>query len=132
MSLAFVRGIHQWPVNSLQKGLVTQKMFPFNDVVSEQKDGTKQSEPISVNLPSLVQKMACRLVGANTMHLSQCWIIFNLTLRNKIQWNIDYNSYIFIQQNVFKYVICEMSAILSPCIDLIPVFYQTNWLAKAT
>ena len=34
-SLAFVRGIHRWPVNSHHKGLVTQKMFPFDDVIME-------------------------------------------------------------------------------------------------
>ena len=32
-SLAFVRGIHRWPVNSLHKGPVTRKMFPFDDVI---------------------------------------------------------------------------------------------------
>ena len=32
-SLAFVRGIHQWLVNSLHKGPVTRKMFPFDDVI---------------------------------------------------------------------------------------------------
>ena len=32
-SLAFVREIHRWPVNSLHKGPVTRKMFPFNDVI---------------------------------------------------------------------------------------------------
>ena len=32
-SLAFVRGIHRWPVNSPQKGPVTRKMFPFDDVI---------------------------------------------------------------------------------------------------
>ena len=31
--LAFVRGIHQWPVNSPHKGPVTSKMFPFDDVI---------------------------------------------------------------------------------------------------
>ena len=31
-SLASVRGIHRWPVNSLHKGPVTWKMFPFDDV----------------------------------------------------------------------------------------------------
>ena len=30
--LAFVRGIHRWPVNSPHKGPVTRKMFPFDDV----------------------------------------------------------------------------------------------------
>ena len=29
VSLAFVRGIHWWPVNSAHKGPVTRKMFPF-------------------------------------------------------------------------------------------------------
>ena len=29
LSLAFVRAIHRWPVNSLHKGPVTQKMFPW-------------------------------------------------------------------------------------------------------
>ena len=32
-SLAFVRGIHRWPVNFPHKGPVTRKMFPFNDVI---------------------------------------------------------------------------------------------------
>ena len=32
-SLAFVRGIHRWPVNSPHKGSVTQEMFPFYDVI---------------------------------------------------------------------------------------------------
>ena len=32
-SLAFVRGIHRSPVNSLHKWPVTRKMFPFDDVI---------------------------------------------------------------------------------------------------
>ena len=32
-SLAFVREIHRWPVNSPHKGPVTPKMFPFDDVI---------------------------------------------------------------------------------------------------
>ena len=34
-SLAFVRGIHRWPVNSSHKGPVTRKMFPFDDVIMD-------------------------------------------------------------------------------------------------
>ena len=33
VALAFVRGIHQRPVNSPRKGPVTPKMFPFDDVI---------------------------------------------------------------------------------------------------
>ena len=32
-SLAFVRRIHRWPVNSPHKGPATRKMFPFDDVI---------------------------------------------------------------------------------------------------
>ena len=32
-SLAFVREIHRWPVNSLHKGPITRKIFPFDDVI---------------------------------------------------------------------------------------------------
>ena len=32
-SLAFVRGIHRWPVNSSHKGPVTRKIFLFDDVI---------------------------------------------------------------------------------------------------
>ena len=32
-SLAFVRGIHRWPMNSPHKRPVTRKMFPFDDVI---------------------------------------------------------------------------------------------------
>ena len=34
ISLAFERGIHQWPVNSPHKGTVMEKMFPFDDVIT--------------------------------------------------------------------------------------------------
>ena len=33
ISLAFVQGIHWWPVNSPHKGPVTRKMFPFDEVI---------------------------------------------------------------------------------------------------
>ena len=32
-SLAFVMGIHRWPVNSPHKGPVARQTFPFNDVI---------------------------------------------------------------------------------------------------
>ena len=33
VSLAFVRGIHRWPVTSPHKGPVTRKMFTFDEVI---------------------------------------------------------------------------------------------------
>ena len=35
-SLAFVWGIHRWPVNSPHKGPVTRKIIPFDDVIMTQ------------------------------------------------------------------------------------------------
>ena len=32
-SLAFVRGIHRWPVDSPHKGQVTQKLIPIDDFI---------------------------------------------------------------------------------------------------
>ena len=32
-SLAFVRGIHRWPVTSLHKWAIIRKMLPFDDVI---------------------------------------------------------------------------------------------------
>ena len=43
-SLAFVRGIHRWPVISPHKWPVTRKMFPFDDVIMS---GYKQDVSIS-------------------------------------------------------------------------------------
>ena len=33
VSLAFVKGIHRWSVNSSHNGPVTRKMFPFDDTI---------------------------------------------------------------------------------------------------
>ena len=53
--------------------------------------------------------MACLLVGTKPL----CWNIVDLTLRNKLQWNLNRNSYIFIQENAYKNFIWKMAAILS-------------------
>ena len=47
-SLAFVRGIHRGPVNSLHKWPVTRKMFPFHDVVMCLNNGLALSRHQSV------------------------------------------------------------------------------------
>ena len=45
-SLAFVLGIHRWPVNSPHKGPVTRKMFPFDDVSISSGDNFHYGENI--------------------------------------------------------------------------------------
>ena len=51
---------------------------------------------------ALVQVMACRLFSAKP-----------LPKHYKLQWNLNQNSSIFIQENAFENVICKMAAILS-------------------
>ena len=50
-SLAFVRGIHRWPVNSPHKWPVTRKMISFDDVI--------------MNTKTLNQKMQSKIPSAN-------------------------------------------------------------------
>ena len=50
---------------------------------------------------------------APSHYQKQWWNIVNWTLRNKLQWNFNRNSYIFIQENAFENVVWKMAAILS-------------------
>ena len=45
-SLAFMMGIHRWPVNSPHKRPVTRKMFPFKDVIM--RDPSHPSPSVNV------------------------------------------------------------------------------------
>ena len=60
-SLAFVRGIHRWPVNSPHKGPVARKMFPFGDVI----------------MLTMIQLVVLCLT-APSHYLIQCWSSFTL------------------------------------------------------
>ena len=59
-------------------------------------------------------------------YLNQCWVIVNWTLRNKLQWNFNRNSYIFLQENAFESVICKMVVMLSQpqCVKRKPTFIR--------
>ena len=46
-------------------------------------------------------------------NLNQCWNIVDWILKNKLQWNLNWNSNIFIEENTFENVICEMLSISS-------------------
>ena len=61
---------------------------------------------------ALVQIMACRLFGA--MPISKPMLDYcQLALRNKFQWHLNQNTKLFIHENAFEYILCEMAAILS-------------------
>ena len=46
-------------------------------------------------------------------YLNKCWLIVDWTLRNKLQWNMNQNTNIFLQGNAFKNVTCKLAAIMS-------------------
>ena len=48
-SLVFVRGIHRWPTDSPHKGPVTQKMFPFDDVIMYHTRGYISYQLLSIH-----------------------------------------------------------------------------------
>ena len=52
-------------------------------------------------------------LSAPRHYLNQCWNIFYMSLKNKIQWNINRNSYVLNQENAFEFFVCEISAIWS-------------------
>ena len=56
-SLAFVRKIHRWPVNSPHKGPVTRKMIPSDDVIIRESRECVYQIQIGWTLPTVVQLM---------------------------------------------------------------------------
>ena len=51
--------------------------------------------------------------SAPSHYLNRCLNIVNWTLRNKLQWKLKRNSYIFFQDNAFENIVCETAGILS-------------------
>ena len=103
-SLAFVWGIHRWPVNSPHKWPVTRKKFPFDEVIMSTwltpHMPTPHPNPSAACMrqwteSALVKVKACRLFGAKPLSepmLPYC----HLTHGNKFQWNSERNPTIFI------------------------------------
>ena len=79
MSLAFVQGIHRWPVNSPHKEPVTQKMFPFDDIIMYNPEANELShiEFFLYELP-LTQRTSTLLYGflVQTLHSTTLLSIF--------------------------------------------------------
>ena len=67
-SLAFVRGIHRRPVNSLHKRPVTREMFPFDDVImiAQYPAPHGQHKPIMWSLWQDISSAA------------HCWLIYSV------------------------------------------------------
>ena len=96
-SLAFVRGIHRWPVNSPHKGPVTRKMFPFDNVIM--KSGIKQWTMYVITNPRPFPLSLCikRASGVNfTMSAKPSVLSFALF------WNTFTLEYLNVKSNNFE------------------------------
>ena len=63
-SLAFMKGIHRWPVNSPHKGPVTRKLFPFDDVIMNRVPSSTDFWMLCLCRHNVLCKVSC---------LSACW-----------------------------------------------------------
>ena len=79
-SLAFVRGIHRWPVNSPHKWPVTRKMFPFHDVIMI---------PMGISIVRIVKiEYACLQADVMVTYtdLNKTADILRTTISNAFSW----------------------------------------------
>ena len=60
----------------------------------------------------LVQIMACRLFKAKPLSKPMLGFV-NWTLKNKLQWNFNQYTKLFIHEKASENIVCEMAAILS-------------------
>ena len=71
---------------------------------------------------------------APSHYLNQCWNIVDWTRRNKLQWNLNKNSNIFIHENALQNIVWKMAAILSrpQCINILghDDAYMDHWTAS--
>ena len=65
--------------------------------------------------------------SAPSHHLNQFWYIVNWTPRNKLQWNLKRNSYVFIQENRFENVARKATVILSRLQYVKPGFCKNRY-----
>ena len=72
-SVAFVRGIHRWPVTSLHKWPVTRKLFSFDDVIMGRSVRTCPRALWQENPPEPVAIPQC-------IYQIQCWFTISLSL----------------------------------------------------
>ena len=125
-----MRWIHRWPVNSLHKGPVTRKMFPFDDVIMNFKlviwsNWTEVAVSSIQNMISvwckldgvihysgMLNKLVCKFDRRENMFSLSFRYILVLTI------NIDYHPIISVYFNfIFTYRITKLTEVLSSLIS---------------
>ena len=78
-SLAFVRGIHRWPVNSPYKGPVTRKMFAFDDVIMCLALSSKSARLLNAGVCHWWQNLKVPIPSCCCI-LQHCFLCINIQL----------------------------------------------------
>ena len=139
-SLAFVRGIHRWPVNSPHKGPVMRKMLLFDDVIMTwintsrpNQNGRHFAEDIIIC--SFLNENFDILIQISLKFFSKCPIdSMPLLLNQVVDWRkavfsinddflsigasetsleLESNKYVFFQEHAFGNVVCKMTTTLA-------------------
>ena len=100
-SLAFVRRIHRWPVNSPHKGPVTRKMFPFDDVImifDKISNGFVSQSRLNLRCASITHPLL--------LNLADVWaVVLTIFLTT---WAIYFNSWMRIHSYWYRFIICAI------------------------
>ena len=99
-SLAFVRGIHRWPMNSPHKGPVTRKMFPFDDVIMKcpHVDGITFRRLLYWVLSTwqLLMGLLTRIPSIWRPFLSERYLVVDLGIQGLMNFYVYMHIYIYI------------------------------------
>ena len=121
VSLAFLRGIHRWPVNSPHKGPVTRKMFPFDDVIM-----------FGGHQITVVLYGECQLVAiAGTIILVPCQGVKSLRLISRLgscRWNLRVSSTSsIISHHHIDGLVQDCSIFIANALRIIRIHYTLMW-----
>ena len=92
VSLAFVRGIHRWPVNSPHKWPVTRKMLPFDDVIMSE-----------LGLYFFMQWLSAWLNQAIIWSHTDLLLFGHWGTNLRENWK--QNTIIFLSERIFEYIV---------------------------
>ena len=109
-SLAFVRGIHRWPVKSLHKRQITRNMFPFDDVIMS--DG-------NIDMTSWLH---CWTANKNNSKLGDMWktdlritfclqLFVKCSMKQKHWWSTNKHSKFL---HAYKYTTLDPNSLITP------------------
>ena len=91
-SLVFVRGIHQWLVDSPHKGPVMRKIFPFDNVIMSQPCSYRYCHVISMTLERVNMEMWYKFCDQTKQVSLAGWYLSTIRVTQVAEhWNLKSN-----------------------------------------